>query len=138
VPDATSLTILAVFFIVWLFFLWVSARKARAYKPSTHLQYLWRLKEITEKSEYELFQIAAEEKGWPGYHLERDFNRYLQDQTLPAYVKEFLEDGRQQILAYGAGRSTVYDRKLMVFYAILGLILLGGTLAVCLWLLPKI
>ena len=78
--DRTFLTILAVFFIVWLFFLWVSARKKAAYIPSTHLQYLWRLTEITGKSEYELFEIAAKEKGWPSYHVEKDFNQYLKDQ----------------------------------------------------------
>jgi hypothetical protein len=58
---------------------------------------LWRLKQITGKSEFELFYIAAEEKGWPDYQVEKHFRRFLNDQTLPVYVKEFLEDGKQHI-----------------------------------------
>ena len=134
--DSTFLTILAVFFIVWLFFLWISARKARSYKPSTHLQYLWRLKEISGKSEFELFEIAAEEKGWPSYHVEAHFSQYLKDQTLPEYVKEFLEDGKEHIQTYNGGGGNVLEKNLVVFYVVLGLILLGGALAVSLWRIP--
>ena len=135
--DSLFLSILVVFFVVWIFFLWISARKAKSFKPSTHLQYLWRLKEISGKSEYELFEIAAKEKGWPAYHVEGHFNQYLKDQTLPEYVKEFLEDGKEHIQGYSGGGGKVFEKNLVVFYAILGLILLGGVLVVSLWLLPR-
>ncbi len=59
-----------------------------------------KVEEYLLEKKYELFHIAAEEKGWPGYQVERHFKRYLEDQTLADYVKEFLEDGKEYINAY--------------------------------------
>ena len=89
------------FLIVMLIvYLWASQRNLIKIRALTPQEYLWRLKQITDKSEYEIFHIAAEEKGWPDYQVERQFKRYLENQTLPDYVKEFLEDGREYINAY--------------------------------------
>ena len=95
--ESKFMIILAILFGAWMVYLWWSIRKSDEYKPSTELQYLWRLKDITGKSEYEIFQIAAKEKGWPENQVEHHFGQYLQDQTLPIYVKEFLADGEKHI-----------------------------------------
>lgn len=136
--ESKFLIILAVLFGGWLVYLWWRIRKSDEYKPSTEIQYLWRLKEITGKSEYEIFQLAAEEKGWPEHQVESHFNQYIQDQTLPIYVKEFLTDGKEHIAAYRPERGGVYDKKLMVFYVALGLVLIGGAILISLWVFPKI
>ena len=106
------------FLIVMLIvYLRASQRNLVKNKPLTLNEYLWKLKQITGKSEYELFHIAAEEKGWPDYQAERHFKRYLENQTLPDYVKEFLEDGKEYINAYRPKSGNFLSKKLVIFYS---------------------
>jgi hypothetical protein len=56
-------------------YLWASRRNLIKNKALTPQEYLWKLKQITGKSEYEIFHIAAEEKGWPDYQVERHFKK---------------------------------------------------------------
>jgi hypothetical protein len=95
--EPAILSVISFLLVMLVVYLWASQRnliKNRALKPK---EYLWKLKQISDKSEYELFHIAAKEKGWPEYLVERHFKRYLEDQTLPDYVKEFLEDGKNTL-----------------------------------------
>ena len=119
-------------------YLWASKRNLIKNRALTPQEYLWKLKCITGKSEYELFHIAAEEKGWPRYQVERHFKRYLEDQTLPVYVKEFLEDGKEHINAYRSKGGDFLDKKLLIFYSLFAFVIIGGSLAICLWVLPKV
>ena len=90
---APALFFLISFLLIMLaVYLWASRRNLIKNRALTPQEYLWKLKQISEKSEYELFYLAAEEKGWPDYQVERHFTRYLENQTLPNYVIEFLED----------------------------------------------
>ena len=106
-------------------------------KPDTPFDFLLRLKQITGKSEYEIFHIAAAEKGWPGYQVDRHFKRYLSDQTMPVYVKEFLEDGKEHISACESAGEDLFDKRLLVFYSLLAILILGGSLFLSIYIIPK-
>jgi hypothetical protein len=106
-------------------------------KLVTPFDFLWRLKEITGKSEYEIFHIAAAEKGWPEYQVEKHFKKFLSDQTLPVYVKEFLEDGKEHISAYQSAGEDLFNKRLLVFYALLTILILGGSLFLSIYIIPK-
>ena len=112
-------------------FLWAIKRNLIKTRELTPQEYLWKLKCITGKSEYEIFHIAAEEKGWPGYQVERQFKIYLEDQTLPVYVKEFLEDGKEYIDAYRPERGKFLNKRLLIFYSLFSLLVIGGSLVIC-------
>ena len=119
-------------------YLWVSRRSTIKNKALTPQEYLWKLKCITGKSEYEIFLVAAEEKGWPGYQVEKHFKRYLEDQTLPVYVKEFLEDGKEHINLYRSKGGKFFDKKLLIFYSLFALLIIGGSFVFCLYIYPRI
>jgi hypothetical protein len=119
-------------------YLWASQRNLIKNRALTPKEYLWKLKQISDKSEYELFHIAAEEKGWPEYHVERHFRRYLEDQTLPEYVKEFLEDGKEYINSYRPKRGNFFDKKLLIVYSLFALLMIGGSFVMGLYIFPRI
>ena len=125
-------------FVLLIVYLWLSQRNLTKTRALTPREYLWKLKCITGKSEYELFHIAAEEKGWPRYQAERHFKRYLEDQTLPIYVKQFLEDGKEHINTYRSKRGGFLNKKLIVFYSLFALLVIGGSFLICLVIFPKI
>ena len=129
------ISFLLVMLVVYLLASHRNLIKNRALKPQ---EYLWKLKQISDKSEYELFHIAAEEKGWPRYQVERHFKRYLEDQTLPDYVKKFLEDGKEHINAYRSKGGDFFDKKLLIFYSLFGLLTIGGSFIFCLYIYPRI
>ena len=124
--------------VMLVIYLGVSQRNLIKIRALTPQEYLWRLKQITGKSEYEIFHIAAEEKGWPRYQVERQFRRYLDDQTLPVYVIEFLEDGKEHINAYRNRGGDFLDKKLLIFFSLFALLIIGGSLVICLWVFPKV
>ena len=130
----------AMFFLVIMLmvYLWASQGNLIKNRPLTPQEYLWKLKQITGKSEYEIFIIAAEEKGWPEYQVERHFKRYLADQTLPVYVKEFLADGKEYIDEYRPKRGKLFDKKILLFFSFFTLLVIGGSFVTCLWIFPKI
>ena len=132
------LAILGILFILWIVYVWLNSRYFILKQLRTPEDYLWKLRHITDKSEYEIFEIAAEEKGRPIHLVEDDFNRYIKDQTLPIYVKQFLSDGKEYIGAFRDTGGILFDKKLVVFYSLFGLLILGGSLVICLWVFPKI
>jgi hypothetical protein len=134
-----ALFILMSFLLVMLVvYLWASQRNLIKNRALTPQEYLWKLKQISDKSEYELFHIAAEEKGWPEYQVERHFKRYLENQTLPDYVKEFLEDGKEYINAYRPKRGEFLDKRLLIFFSLFALFMIGGSFIFCLYIYPRI
>ena len=137
-PDIALLSILGILFILWIIYAWLNSRKFVTKSLKTPADYLWKLRYITGKSEYEIFEIAAEEKGRPSHLVENDFYRYMKDQMLPIYVKQFLSDGKEHIDAFRGTKGNIFDKKLVVFYSALGFVMLGGALVICLWVFPKI
>ncbi len=133
-PEILSLT--SFLLVMLLVYLWISQRNLIKNRALTPQDYLWKLKQITGKSEYEIFQIAAEEKGWPTYHVGRHFKRYLEDQTLPVYVKEFLEDGKEHISAYRCMRGYYINKKTLIFFSLFTLLIIGSSIILCLYIIP--
>jgi len=136
--EPAILSVISFLLVMLMVYLWASKDNLIKNKTLTPLEYLWKFKCITGKSEYEIFHIAAEDKGWPKYQVERHFKRYLEDQTLPDYVKEFLEDGKEHINAYRSKGGDFFDKKLLIFYSLFGLLLIGGSFVLCLYIFPRI
>ena len=135
----SAIFLLISFLLVMLVvYLWASQRNLIKNRALTPKEYLWKLKQISDKSEYELFHIAAEEKGWPEYQVERHFKRYLENQTLPNYVKEFLEDGKDYINAYRPERGKFLDKRVLIFFSLFALLMIGGSFVFCLYIYPRI
>ena len=130
---------LTAFLLVCLiFYLRFSLRHLKKDKTVTPLDYLWRLKSITGKSEYDIFQIAAKEKGWSKDYVEKHFRRYLADQTLPVYVKQFLEDGKEHINSYRCRGGDFFNKKALIFFSLFALFIIGSSFIFCLYILPRI
>ena len=136
--EPAILPIISFLLVMLMVYLWANKRNLIKNRPLTPHEYLWKLKCITRKSEFEIFHLAAEEKGWPSYQVERHFKRYLEDQTLPVYVIEFLEDGKEYIDAYRSKGGDFFDKKLLIFYSLFGLLIIGGSFILCLYIIPRI
>ena len=136
----TSVIITVTIFLITVVIIYLrySIRNLAKNKSQTPTQTLWKLKQITGKSEYELFHIAAEEKGWPKDQVERNFRRYLEDEFLPSYVKDFLEDGQEYIDNYRSKRGNIFQKRVLIFYSFFGLVIIGGSLIVGLYIFPRI
>ena len=136
--ESAILTVIFFLLVMLVIYIWASQRNIIKNRPLTPQEYLWKLKQISEKSEYEIFHIAAEEKGWPDYQVERHFARYLENQTLPEYVKKFLEDGTAYIDAYRPRRGKFLNKRVLVFYTLFTLLMVGGSFFFCLYIYPRI
>ncbi len=134
----TFFLVISFLLVMLVVYLWASQRNLIKIRALTPQEYLWRLKQITGKSEYELFHIAAEKKGWPEYQVERHFKRYLENQTLPDYVKEFLEDGREYINAYRPESGDFLNKRLLIFYSLFAFLVIGGSFFFCLYIYPRV
>jgi hypothetical protein len=66
-------------------------------KPATMEDYLFKIAGITGKSEYDIFVKSAEE--WPitTGKIEEDFKAYLNHQTVPYYVRDFVRKNQEHI-----------------------------------------
>jgi hypothetical protein len=66
-------------------------------KPVTMEDYLYKISRVTGKSEYDVFLKSAEE--WPVSvnKIEEDFKSYLQQQTVPYYVRDFVRKNKAHI-----------------------------------------
>lgn len=136
--EPVTLCLIAYLLVMLIVYLWASRRNLIKNKALTPQEYLWKLKQITGKSEYEIFHIAAEQKGWPDYQVERHFTKYLEHQVLPAYVTEFLEDGKEYINAYRCNGGDFLNKKLLMFYALFALLMIGGSFFISLYVFPRI
>ena len=136
--EPTILFVISFLLVMLVVYLWASQRNLAKTKPLTNQEYLWRLKQITGKSEYDIFQIAAEEKGWTDAWVERHFKRYLEDQTLPIYVQQFIEDGKAYIEAYRPLRSNYFDKRVVLFFSLFSTLVIGGSFVICLYIFPRI
>jgi hypothetical protein len=136
--EATILSVIAFLLVMLVIYLWASQRNLVKTRPLTHQEYLWRLKQITGKSEYDIFQIAAKDKGWTDDWVEMHFKRYLEDQTLPIYVQQFIEDGKVHIKAYRPMPGNLFNKRVVLFFSIFSVLVIGGSLFFCLYIYPRI
>lgn len=86
---------------IWL---WLGNRKLekKMDTPLSYYELLWKLKLITNMSEYDIFHAAGKEKKHAAYKVDDDFKRYLNSDAewLPVYLQQFLEEGREHIIEY--------------------------------------
>jgi hypothetical protein len=137
-PEPVLFLLISFLLAMLMVYLWASQRNLIKNRALTLQEYLWKLNQITGKSEYELFHIAAQEKGWPSYQVEIHFKRYLENQALPDYVKDFLEDGKEYINAYRPRSGNFIDKKLAIYYSLFTLFIIGGSFVFCLYIYPRI
>jgi hypothetical protein len=64
---------------------------------------------ITGLSNFDVFKLAAKEKGFAEYLAEEHFSRHIRDGAdwFPQYVKDFLDDGREHILTYKVNKWVI-------------------------------
>jgi hypothetical protein len=136
--EATILSLIAFLLVMLVIYIWASQRNLAKARPLTPQEYLWKLKQITGKSEYDIFQIAAKEKGWGDDWVENHFRRYLEDQSLPIYVQQFIEDGRAHIGAYRPMLGSIFNKKGIIFFSIFSILVIGGSLFFCLYIYPRV
>ena len=136
--EPTILYTVSFLLVMLVVYVWASQRNLAKIRPLTHLEYFWRLKQITGKSEYEIFQIAAKEKGWTDNWVERHFRRYLEDHTIPIYVQQFIEDGKAYIEAYQSRRGDYFNKKVLLFFSLFSTFVIGGTIISSLYIIPMI
>jgi hypothetical protein len=136
--EATILSVIAFLFVMLVIYIWASQRNLVKARSLTDQEYLWKLKQITGKSEYDIFQIAAKDKGWSDDWVEKHFRRYLEDQTLPIYVQQFIEDGKAHIEAYRPMLGNLFNKKIVLFFSIFSILVIGGSLLFCLYIYPRI
>ena len=129
---------LAILVTIWIAYLRFIKSRWKAQNSISPEQYLWELRKITGKGEYELFHIAAKEKGWPENQVENHFRRFLEDQTLPIYMKQFLEEGQAYIDEYRSGKVLFFDKKLILAHAVMGAVLIGSAFIFSLYVYPRI
>jgi len=136
--EATILSVIAFLVAMLVIYIWASQRNLAKAKPLTPQDYLWKLKQITGKSEYEIFQIAAKDKGWTDDWLEKHFRRYLEEQVLPIYVQQFIEDGKASIGAYRPRLGNLFNKKVIIFFSLFSILVIGGSFFFCLYIYPRI
>ena len=136
--EPTILAAISFLVVMLVVYVWASQHNLAKARPSTPLEYLWRLKQITGKSEYDIFLIAAKEKGWSDAWVDRHFRRYIEDQTLPIYVQEFIEDGKAYIEAYRPLPANYFDKKVLLFFSLFSILIIGGSFIFCLYIFPRI
>ena len=92
--------VINILLVLLIIVLWLGNRKIEKEenKPVPYDVLLNKLKVILDSSEYEIFQIAAMEKGHADYKVPVDFDTYIKTERIPVYVQQFLEEGRETIL----------------------------------------
>ena len=66
-------------------------------EPLSMEEYLFKIARVTGHSEYDVFYKSAED--WPVSRekIETDFARYLQEQSVPHYVTDFVRRNKKHI-----------------------------------------
>jgi hypothetical protein len=125
-----SLKVLAIFLLVAICTTVIAVYYVRLYRrrsptndqnASTSTEdYLYQTVQITGKGVDEIFKLTAEDWSVPDDRVAEDFKRFLNDQSLPFYVTDFVRKNRKQIDDFQRVKpepSTWWDwtRALLVF-----------------------
>jgi hypothetical protein len=90
--------ICALYLMCYLF--WFNIRKSqrdRQAELEANENFLYNISQETGRSEYELFQISAKRWLVSNDRIDQDFKRYMANQTMPFYAKDFVRRNQTQI-----------------------------------------
>jgi hypothetical protein len=90
--------ICALYLMCYLF--WFNFRKSqrdRQAELEANENFLYNISQETGRSEYELFQISAKRWLVSNDRIDQDFKRYMANQTMPFYAKDFVRRNQTQI-----------------------------------------
>jgi hypothetical protein len=90
--------ICALYLMCYLF--WFNIRKSqrdRQAELEANENFLYNISQETGRSEYELFQISAKRWLVSNDRINQDFKRYMANQTMPFYAKDFVRRNQTQI-----------------------------------------
>ena len=101
--------------------------------------YLQKITQVSGISAYDTFCKSAEVWRVSADRVDQDFKRYLSSQSVPFYVKDFVRKSQKYIdeLYRGTG-SSFTDKRLLLFYSVLMVLLWGGAVFLCLYVFPYI
>jgi hypothetical protein len=91
----TICVIMLVGYLVWVFY-----RKVQKNSQTDSIameDYLYKISRLTGHNEYDLFCKSAEDWTVSAYRIDQDFKRYIIDQSLPYYVKDFVRKNHEDI-----------------------------------------
>ena len=81
----------------------------RLNEPRSYDDYLRKLCYLSKKSSYNIFHEASKKYNLPKYLVDRDFDKYLIDESIPDYVKEFIDEGKEIIKNAVVSPFVFYD-----------------------------
>jgi hypothetical protein len=90
--------ICALYLMCYLF--WFNIRKSqrdRQAELEANENFLYNISQETGRSEYELFQISSKRWLVSNDRIDQDFKRYMANQTMPFYAKDFVRRNQSQI-----------------------------------------
>ena len=95
---STVAGICALYLLCYLFvFITLKAKKEIQVEFEAREKSLYNLSKETGRSEYELFHISAKHHVVPSDRIGQDYKRYLADQTMPFYARDFVRRNKTQI-----------------------------------------
>jgi hypothetical protein len=87
--------LLLVGYLFW--FLYAKFKEENQADHSASKKSLYNLSLLTGRTEYELFQKSAEDWSVSGDRIDEDFKRYMAEQVLPYYTRDFVRKNHQDI-----------------------------------------
>jgi hypothetical protein len=87
--------LLLVGYLFWFFY--TKLKEVNQADHSASKNSLYSLSLLTGRTEYELFQKSAEDWSVSGDRIDEDFKRYMADQVLPYYTRDFVRKNHQDI-----------------------------------------
>ena len=90
--------ICALYLMCYLFwFISQKAQRDRQAELEARENSLYNISQETGRSEYELFQISAKHHSVSSDRIGQDYKKYLADQTMPFYARDFVRRNKTQI-----------------------------------------
>ena len=116
----------------------ITQKNSQAF-PITTDDYIQKITQVTGKSAYDTFHKSAEDWRVSADRIDQDFKRYLSNQSLPYYVKDFVRKSQKHVdeLYRGKGNSFA-DKRMWISYSVLLVLFWGGALFLCLYVFPHI
>jgi hypothetical protein len=85
------------------------------------------------------FCKSAEDWRVSADRIDQDFKRYLSSQSAPFYVKDFVGKSQKHIDELYKGKGSFFtDKRLLLFYSVLMVLLWGRAVFPCLYIFPYV
>ena len=81
--------------VIFLAAVHVWEKRALAKREPTESELLFLLARLSETSEFHHFHLAGEDWNIPRHRITADFNRYLLEDRMPHYVRDYLRRKRE-------------------------------------------